>query len=104
MSPDTIERTVGSPNLRLGTIQKRPANHEANGSFRGGEIDQMGMQVFRNEFAYAAEATETAAKISTSPLSVLASAARQPETDRIMEALLRECLRARSLEDLSDRS
>jgi hypothetical protein len=64
----------------------------------------MGIQVFRNEFTYAAEATDTAAKISNGPLRVLASAARQAETDLIMEALLRECLRAPSLDDLTYRS
>ena len=53
----------------------------------------------RHEFAYAAETTEATARFSKSPLPVLTSAApelRQHERDMIiMEALLRECLKAR---------
>jgi len=51
----------------------------------------------RHQFENAAEANEAAARLSNSPLPVLTSGARQRETDTIMEALLRECLKARGL-------
>jgi hypothetical protein len=66
-----------------------------------------GATMSRREFACAGEANEAAAGLSNDPFPARASAApgaRHSAADMIMEALLRECLRARSLDDLSYRS
>lgn len=99
MSTDPIARTEGSLNLRLGAIYQGPA--EASRSFRGGELSKRGANMFRHEGQYATETDKPSARAPADPFPVLASTAlepRQRECDTIMDALLRECLKAQALD------